>query len=98
MLEHLLAAGHCATGGTDWDDLERLMFDRPGWHDYAMCKGSGNLFFSDDGEEVEQARAICRTCPVQPECADAGVREKHGVWGGISATERRQSRRRHRAA
>ena len=38
-----------------------------------------------------QAKAICRECPVQPECLDyaLGIREPHGIWGGLTEAERR---------
>jgi len=43
-----------------------------------------DLWFSDFPVEVEQAKRLCRGCPVRHECfADAvGRREAAGVWGG----------------
>lgn len=41
--------------------------------------------------QVEQAKQVCRSCPVIDEClrwaVDAGVDD--GVWGGMSEEERR---------
>ncbi len=36
------------------------------------------------------AKALCRACPVRPECAaqSLSTREPYGVWGGFTETER----------
>lgn len=38
-----------------------------------------------------RAKAICAGCPVMAECRSYAleIREPHGVWGGMSETERR---------
>ena len=65
------------------------------------------LFFSGSWTrprqaELAQIKAICALCPVQPQClawaAERGV--DHGIWGGLTETERRSItvRRRHRFA
>ena len=45
--------------------------------------------------QTEQAKAICRRCPVTIECLswafDSG--QDHGVWGGMSEEERRAVKR-----
>ena len=45
--------------------------------------------------QVEQARQVCRSCPVSTACLEwalqAGV--EYGVWGGLSEEERRPLRR-----
>lgn len=41
-----------------------------------------------------EAKALCRTCPVQRECGVCGADESDGVWGGRTATERQRARRR----
>lgn len=49
------------------------------------CQITGpELFFADSPAETEQAKALCRDCPVRREClADAlERREPWGVWGG----------------
>ena len=37
------------------------------------------------------AKAICVQCPVLEECREyaLGVREIHGIWGGLNEMERR---------
>ena len=43
-------------------------------------------------EREERAKAICSQCRVRDECLDyaLSIRERHGVWGGLSEAERRQ--------
>jgi WhiB family redox-sensing transcriptional regulator len=46
--------------------------------------------------QVEEAREVCRGCPVKDPCLqwalESGV--DHGVWGGLTEDERRSFRRR----
>lgn len=68
------------------------------WQDSAACIGAdAAIFFPESGDPVGPAKAICRACPVREQClADALERgEVHGVWGGLSAKERRKYRRQH---
>jgi WhiB family redox-sensing transcriptional regulator len=45
--------------------------------------------------DIDRAKAICRTCPVQPECLEHALAyEVHGVWGGTDLPEREAMRRR----
>jgi WhiB family redox-sensing transcriptional regulator len=68
---------------------------------HAACvEYPGVSFFPEHGDSAEPARVICRSCRVRGECLDlaldAGIR--HGVWGGMSETERRAERARRRTA
>ena len=38
-----------------------------------------------------RAKAICGQCSVMSDCLDyaVSIRERHGVWGGLSEAERR---------
>ena len=68
------------------------------WQDSAACTGiDPAIFFPESGDPVGPAKALCRACPVREQClADALERgEVHGVWGGLSAKERRKYRRQH---
>ncbi len=75
------------------------------WRESAACRSEDpELFFpiGDDGlslRQIEQARAVCHGCPVVRACADWALRhaEYDGVWGGMSAEERRSLRRDRRA-
>ncbi len=42
------------------------------------------LFFAESPADVEQAKALCGTCPVRAECLAGAMerREPWGVWGG----------------
>lgn len=70
------------------------------WQLRAACRGPESaLFFPPTTPERKderdlresKAKAICRECPVQAECLDyaLGIREPHGIWGGLTEAERR---------
>jgi WhiB family redox-sensing transcriptional regulator len=71
------------------------------WHIKAACRGPESaLFFPPslperrEDREAREARAkqICFECHVRQECLDFAVRvrEPHGIWGGLTETERRR--------
>lgn len=65
------------------------------WQDRAECrKHPQAVFFPERGEDCEQAKAICRRCPVIGECL-AYVKSlpltTPGVWAGTSWLDRRQT-------
>ncbi len=43
-----------------------------------------DLWFAERTADVEQAKALCGTCPIRRQCRDGalGRREPWGVWGG----------------
>lgn len=43
-----------------------------------------DLWFAERTAEVEQAKALCATCPLKAECLSGAVerQEPWGVWGG----------------
>ena len=63
------------------------------WAAQAACAGSEvpDQFFpeQDDGSE-EAALRLCAGCPVRVPCLHHALlnRERHGVWGGMTADER----------
>ena len=70
------------------------------WQLRAACRGPESaLFFPPTTPERKderdlreaKAKAICGECPVQTECLDyaLGIREPHGIWGGLTEAERR---------
>jgi len=56
------------------------------------CMGLTELMFSEGKAEQQQAKRLCRTCPVATNClADALARcDYFGVWGGYTGRERRE--------
>lgn len=77
------------------------------WH-HAACRGRPVVWWFPPtspgpggvGGQHARARAICATCPHLVECADWAVahdHDLHGIWGGMSPTERVRERelRRH---
>lgn len=66
-----------------------------GWMDRAACRGEDiNIFFVERVEDVRPALQICDDCPVQEECLDYALVHniQVGVWGGLSARQRRRLR------
>jgi WhiB family redox-sensing transcriptional regulator len=73
----------------------------PAWAVQAACRARPDLDFfptgNSDGAASVQAQkaalAVCAVCPVQAECLEAGLHERHGIWGGTSERERVRLRR-----
>jgi len=67
------------------------------WVDLAACAGMDtDLWFLDNQTgSYRQVRAICNTCPVQPDCLAYALENRisHGMWGGLNPIQRRQLRR-----
>lgn len=81
------------------------------WHSEAACqRDEAGLFFAPSQEPTaarltreQAAKAVCARCPVLLECREHALLqpEPYGVWGGLTAAERRVvlgRRRRHQAA
>lgn len=69
----------------------RVWTERPAWMADAACRGmSVHLFYPERGQDSEQAKAVCASCPVAGECRQAAIdaHEAYGVWGGLSAKTR----------
>lgn len=70
------------------------------WHEQGLCRQvGGDAFFPPEGcgkrferTLIAQAKRVCSACPVIAECREAGMYEMHGVWGGLSANERKKLR------
>lgn len=71
------------------------------WRDAAACRDEDPETFFPEGQagrtimnQVDDAKAVCRQCPVRREClcfaVDTG--QDFGVWGGLTADERRAVR------
>jgi transcription factor WhiB len=62
------------------------------WRDKAACRAADpDLFYPDTPAQADQARQICRTCPVRVQCLTAAVRDREdfGIRGGLTPQERR---------
>jgi WhiB family redox-sensing transcriptional regulator len=68
------------------------------WQRRGACQHSDPELFFPIGstgasviEDIEKAKAICRVCPVQPECLRFALntRQEFGIWGGTTEDERR---------
>jgi len=48
------------------------------------CRENPELWFAESPSDVEYAKALCLSCPVQAMCLDGALerREPWGVWGG----------------
>ena len=48
------------------------------------CRSDPDLFFAELPEDVEQAKVLCRSCPIRVSCLADAIqrREPWGVWGG----------------
>ncbi|WP_374104390.1 WhiB family transcriptional regulator [Streptomyces sp. ISL-43] len=79
------------------------------WHADAVCRrDEAGLFFAPSKEPTaarlsreEAAKRVCARCPVMVACREHALLqpEPYGVWGGLTAAERRVvlARRRRRA-
>lgn len=73
-----------------------LVGEREPWMDDAACAEiGGDLWFPDKGGSTKDAKRICAGCDVREACLDYALRndEGRGIWGGLSAQERRRLRK-----
>ena len=75
---------------------------RPHWQQQGACRTEDPELFFPIGNtgpailQIEEAKAICRRCPVTETCLQWAVDtgQDSGVWGGLSEDERRGLKRR----
>jgi WhiB family transcriptional regulator, redox-sensing transcriptional regulator len=65
------------------------------WRKRAACRGLDvEIFypFSEDDADAAEAKTICASCPVSSACLEhaLALREREGVWGGMTERERRR--------
>lgn len=74
--------------------MTTLLPGEPWFHhpDMACLQVDPDLFFATDQQGIEEAKAVCRTCPLMELCGQRALaaREEHGVWGALDAEERRK--------
>ena len=71
------------------------LFSRPEWQQYGACRGEDiETFVPSLGGNFARARQLCRGCSVRQECLNFAMDDEEviGMWGGTTATERRQMR------
>lgn len=75
---------------------EALSFslELPDFFDGAICVGAEpGIFDGDSLTDVLEAKKICSACPIQAMCLDwATQTQDEGVWGGLTAKERKTLR------
>ncbi len=57
------------------------------WTEASCATGDArllHLFFSEDANEIAEAKVICEACPVRVSCLQGAIErsEPWGVWGG----------------
>ncbi len=76
------------------------------WRERAACLHEDPDLFFPIGttgptlEQIDEAKAVCRRCPVVEQCLDwvVQVGQVDGIWGGMTANERALRRREARRA
>jgi WhiB family redox-sensing transcriptional regulator len=74
------------------------------WRQHAACRDEDPELFFPIGTtgpalmQIEEAKKVCRRCPVAEHCLSAGFGQHYGVWGGVSESERQSMRHRARKA
>jgi len=87
----------------DYSRLPGPVEDHWNWQAQGACRGlQTSMFFHPDYERgparerrESQAKAVCRRCPVLEQCRRHAleVHEPYGIWGGLSAEERKAALR-----
>jgi hypothetical protein len=75
--------------------------DQNHWRREAACRGRPPWMFfpaRGDHKSVAAAKKVCGACFVRAECLAANLHERDGVYGGLSARERRDLRAREAVA
>jgi WhiB family transcriptional regulator, redox-sensing transcriptional regulator len=62
------------------------------WKNRGSCSGvNPALFYPESQASTKDAKKVCGSCPVRYECLEFAIEkgEKFGIWGGLTARERR---------
>jgi hypothetical protein len=89
-----------------YDDRDRVILslvevleqriDQADWRASAACRGRPAWIWfpaRGDHETLAAARRVCGACLVRDQCLDANLDTRDGVYGGLSAKERRELRK-----
>lgn len=72
--------------------LDGIIGPRPAWHRDAACREHVDLdWFPHGGRTAHALLDVCAACLVRVECADAGLHEGFGIWGGLTVVDRRRA-------
>lgn len=66
------------------------------WKDDALCaQVDPDFMFPEPGGRIDQQLALCADCPVRQQCLEYALEnnEQWGIWGGLSASQRRRLKR-----
>lgn len=75
------------------DTAPVFLVERQPWMVDAACRQMPtSLFFKGRYESHAEIKAICAECPVREQCLEYGIDEPYGMWGGMSAKQRRKLR------
>lgn len=84
------------SAGPSWGDFGLTEADLA-WHEDAACVGTDpDSFFPEPGpgigEDNAAAKRVCARCPVRAQCLGYALAhaEPEGIWGGLTAPERRR--------
>ena len=65
------------------------------WRAEAACRDMDtNVFFPGQGGDTWTPKAVCKGCPVKPDCFQFSLdnKEQFGIWGGQADRDRRRRR------
>lgn len=82
-----------------WQELQVAIDNAP---TVVPCTNFPDAFFGDSAagaamSDIRMAKQMCNLCPIRRECATYAIEadEEWGVWGGLSAQERKRYKRLH---
>jgi WhiB family redox-sensing transcriptional regulator len=70
----------------------------PRQYEAPLCaEVDGDIWFPEQGSDhrvIGVAKSVCKRCTHQFECAEWGIhKERFGIWGGLTASDREVVRR-----
>lgn len=76
------------------------------WYEGGLCtlpydgEPLTTIFYSEDEDDIAMAKQVCAACEIRALCLETSLanKEPEGVWGGLSAPERRSLQRKRRRA
>lgn len=73
-----------------------FLFVHADWHRHGECHGvDPDLWFPQNGGSSKEAKDTCKRCPYRERCLEEAMErnEEFGVWGGLTARERKRLRK-----